>query len=139
MQTITTSVKNLLQESPWLTEALGEDIVNLSSLARKLKPELEKTHLRSFTDGAVIMALKRVQASLPTKRAKLHAAQTVQSISMRSNIVQYAFHNSPTLMKVQEKLLQRTQEDEDNCVFFARGTFDTASSSTKDWRSCSKN
>jgi len=125
MQTITSSVQNLLRESPWLTEALGEGIVNLSALARMLKPELEEKHMRPFTEGAVIMALKRVQESLPTKRARLRASQTVQSLSMRSNIVQYAFHNSPTLMKAQEKLLQKAQDDEDACVFFARGTFDT--------------
>ncbi|TSC57301.1 MAG: aspartate kinase 2, partial [Candidatus Peregrinibacteria bacterium Greene0416_19] len=125
MQTITASVEQLLRESPWLTEALGEGIVNLSALARILKPSLEKQHLRSFTDGAVIMALKRVQAGLPTKRARLRVSQTVQSLTVRSNIVQYAFQNSPTLMKAQEKLLQRAHDDEDACVFFARGTFDT--------------
>lgn len=125
MHTITASVQHILRESPWLTEALGEGIVNLSALARMLKPGLEEVHMRTFTEGAVIMALKRVQASLPTKRARLRASHTVQSLSMRSNIVQYAFQNSPTLMKAQGKLLQRAHDDEDACVFFARGTFDT--------------
>lgn len=125
MYSITKSVQDLLRDSPWLTEALGSGIVNLSSLARQLKPELEKKHLRSFTDGAIIMALKRVQASLPTKRAKLHAASTVHSLSVRSNIVQYAFENSDSLLEIQEALLQRAKSDEGTTVFFARGTFDT--------------
>ncbi len=125
MKTITSSVKNRIRESQWLTEALGEDIVNLSALARKLKPELEKNHLRPFTEGAIVMALKRVQQSLPTQRTRMSVAQTVQSLSMRTNIVQYAFQNSPTLLQAQEKLLQKAQQDEDSCVFFARGTYDT--------------
>lgn len=123
MKTITSSVLTIVHQSPWLTEALGEDLVNLSALARKLKPELEEMHLRKFTDGAIIMALKRLQATLPTKHARSDAIRTVRSLSVRSNIVQYAFQNSATLTHVQEQLLRHA--DEDACLFFARGTFDT--------------
>ena len=125
MKTITASVRDMIRESQWLTEALGEDIVNLSALARKLKPRLEETHMRPFTEGAIVMALKRIQETLPTQRTRQSAAKTVQSLSMRSNIVQYAFQNSSTLLHAQEKLLQQAQFDEDSCVFFARGTYDT--------------
>jgi len=125
MKTIISSVKSIIQESQWLTEALGEDIVNLSALARKLRPELEETHLRPFTEGAIVMALKRIQETLPIQRTRVSVARTVQSLNLRSHIVQYAFQNSATLLHAQEKLLQQAQHDEDSCVFFARGTYDT--------------
>lgn len=125
MKTIIASVREMIRESPWLTEALGEDLLNLSALARKLKPRLEEIHLRPFTEGAIVMALKRIQETLPTQRARLSIAKIVQSLSMRSHIVQYAFQNSSTLLHAQEKLLQQAQHDEDSCVFFARGTYDT--------------
>src|SRR3989339_232441 len=120
MKTITSSVRNMIRESQWLTEALGEDILNLSALARKLKPRLEEIHLRPFTEGAIVMALRRIQKTLPTQRARSSAAPTVQSLSMRSNIVQYAFQNSSTLLHAQERLLLQAQHNEDSCVFFAR-------------------
>src|SRR3989344_264119 len=120
MKTITASIQNIVRESPFLTEALGEGIVNLSALARKLRPELEESHLRPFTEGAIVMALKRVQASLPTKRTRQRVAQAVQSLTLRSNIVQYAFQNSLTLPKAEERLLQHVQRDQDACLFFAR-------------------
>lgn len=124
MQTIMSSVEEILRSSPWLMEALASDIVNLSGLARQLKTELEKKNLRPFTNGAITMALKRLQSTLPTQKS-LKAGQVMQSLTVRSNIIQYAFRNSPTLLQAQKALLEAAKGDEGACVFFARGTFDT--------------
>ena len=126
MRTITESVEAILRESPSLAEALAEGIVNYSSLARKLRPQLEEEHMKNFTEGAVVMALKRLEKATATTRSKLHAKGTVRSITTQSNLVEYAFKNSLQLQKVQQKLLQAAGKEEESFVYFTRGTYNTA-------------
>ena len=126
MRTITDSIRELLQRSPYLAEALSQGIINYSGLARQLKGQLEEEHLKKFTGGAIIMALKRLGKMTPSSRSQFHVSQTVRNITVRSNLVEYAFQNSRTLLKIQEKLLAMTEKEEDTMVNFARGVFETA-------------
>ncbi len=126
MKTITESVESILRQSPHLSEALAEGIVNYTALARNLKPELQEEHLKSFTEGAVVMALKRLEKATAPSKSHRSIASTVQSINLRSNPVEHAFRNSPNLQRVQERLLKAVDGQEDLYVYFTRGTFDTA-------------
>jgi hypothetical protein len=126
MRTITDSIRTILQKSPYLAEAVSEGIINYSALGRKLRPQLEEGHLKKFTEGAIVMALKRLRNATPPKRSRIHVAATVRNITVRSNLVEYAFQNSRTLLKVQEKLLALAEKEEDTFVNFARGVFETA-------------
>lgn len=126
MLTIADSIRATLQKSPYLAEAVSEGIINYSALARKLRPQLEEEHLKKFTEGAIVMALKRLRSTTPPKRSRTHVAATVRNITVRSNLVEYAFQNSRRLLKVQEKLLALAEKEEDAIVNFARGVFETA-------------
>lgn len=126
MRTIADTIRRMLEQSPHLAEALSEGIINYSALARKLRSQVENEHLKKFTEGAIIMALKRTEKLSPASRSQVHVSKTVRNITVRSNLVEYAFQNSPTLLKVQEKLLALTEKDEDSTVNFARGVFETA-------------
>ncbi len=125
MRTVTESVQLILAQSPFLAEALSEGIVNYSAVARKLKPDLESMHARSFTEGAIIMALKKLEKGSTSGRSKLHASSVVRGITVHSNLVQHAFKNSAELHRIQGKLLQLAGGDDDTIVSMARGTVDT--------------
>lgn len=126
MQSISDSVREVLSRSPYLAEALSQGIINHSALARQLKPELEERHLKTFTEGAIVMALKRMAPATPSSRSRVHVANTVRNITVRSNLIEHAFENSRTLLKTQEKLLAIAEKQEDAVVNFARGVFETA-------------
>jgi aspartokinase len=126
MRTIAASIRSILERSPAMAEALSDGIINYSGLARKLKPQLEKEHLKTFTEGAIVMALKRIGNVNPLSRSQVHIAKTVRNITVRSNLVEYAFQNSRSLLKVQEKLLALAEKEEDSFVNFAPGIFETA-------------
>jgi hypothetical protein len=126
MRTIADSIRRTLQQSPALAEALSQGIINHTALARRLKPQLEEEHLKKFTDGAVVMALKRLGSGTPASRSRLHVAHTVRNITVRSNLLEMAFQNSRTLLKAQEKLIALTEKEEDLFVTIARGVFETA-------------
>ena len=40
MRTIGEIVKDLIRKTPFMEEALDEELINVSSLARKLKPQI---------------------------------------------------------------------------------------------------
>src|SRR3989344_461468 len=126
MRTITDSIREILQRSPYLAEAVSDGIINYSALARKLKPQLEEEHLKTFNEGAVVMALKRIGKLTPSARSQFHVANTVRNITVRSNLVEHAFHNSRSLLKAQEKLLALAEKEEDVVVNIAPGIFETA-------------
>jgi hypothetical protein len=49
-----------INRSPFLREAIAEDLINISALARKIKPEIEAMMKKPVKDGALIMAIKRM-------------------------------------------------------------------------------
>jgi hypothetical protein len=63
MLRISDLVEQTVLETPFLEEALGLGLINLSSLARRLKPRIEKALLRKVSASAVTMALKRWPSS----------------------------------------------------------------------------
>lgn len=126
MRTMTDSIRRILEQSPYLAEALSDGIINYSALARKLRPQLEQEHLKDCTEGAVVMALKRMGKISPSSRAHLHVSQTVRNLTVRSNLIEYAFQNSHSLLKAQEKLLALMEKEGDTIVNVAPGIFETA-------------
>ena len=60
MLTIPNAVEEVIKKKPFLEGALVEGLINLSALARQLKPEIEKQVGKAVNDSAVIMALNRL-------------------------------------------------------------------------------
>ena len=63
MKTISSEVLNYIKTKPFLMSALSQGIINLTSLAREIQPEVEKSLKKSAKNGAIVMALKRISAS----------------------------------------------------------------------------
>lgn len=123
MRTISRTVEDLLLASPLYGDALGTGIVNISSLARKLRPQVKARLLEDVTVGAVAMALRRSvlarrQAQVPTFR--------LMNVTVRSDLTDFSFQNSPTLHRVHERLLALTGDDTNLFANFVQGFFHTA-------------
>ena len=115
-------VEELVRQAPFLENAVAEDIVNYSSLARVFKPEIEERLLKDIKDGSIIMALKRVSVKL---KGKLHKNENIlgmlADITIRSNLVDYTFHNSSTLTAAVHKIVERTERRKDVFITISRG------------------
>ena len=59
MKTITDCVHNILRHQPFLEDALSRDIINFSSLATDLLPQVEKEMRKPVKAGSIVMALRR--------------------------------------------------------------------------------
>lgn len=67
MVTVPEATKKIVERSRYLSEAISKDLVNLSSLARYIKPELEDMLVKDVSQGSVVMALKRLQKDFKPK------------------------------------------------------------------------
>lgn len=67
MVTVPEASKIIIERSRYLSEALSKDLINLSSLARYIKPEIEEMLYKKVNTGSIIMALKRIKKDLKPK------------------------------------------------------------------------
>lgn len=115
-------VEELIKQKPFLEEALAEDIINYSSLARQLRPQIEKRLLKQVKEGAIIMALKRASLKLKETLSKSDEIwRSLGDIVIRSNLVDYTFVNSPTLAGALDKIHRVTADRKDVFITISHG------------------
>jgi len=112
MISVSQAVEAIILHTPFLEEALRQNILNLSSVARDIKKDIETFTQKPVKTGAIVMALKRYNA-----RGGRTLTGTVYSkirdITVRSGLVGYTFRNSQTIASCQNELFQQigTQPD----------------------------
>ncbi len=103
MKTITSCVHEILRHQPFLDDALAKDLINFSSLAANLQPEIEKELRKPVKQGSIIMALRRYA---PQKNlAKKTNLRDMGDIVVRSGITEYTYLNSKSILASQAELL----------------------------------
>ena len=127
MLTIPNAVEEVIKKKPFLEGALVEGLINLSALARQLKPEIEKKVGKEVNDSAVIMALNRLVPRLELMSAMKFkkVVENIGDIIVRSNLADYAFLNSSTLYEKQAILLDRVRSMKDVFCTFSQGIYET--------------
>lgn len=124
MITITNAIERVLRSHPTYGEALREDIVNYSALARKMKGEIREILLEDVTDGAVMMALRR-HAKILAEKYPAEIVHPIKNITLRSDIVELAFHSTPALNTVHRKLLAIAEKMDNPFLAYGQGTTET--------------
>lgn len=127
MVSIPTAVETVIKRRPFLEGALVDGLINLSALARQLKPEIERMVCKEVNDSAVIMALNRLVPRLnavSTERAQ-GVVENIGDITLRSNLADYTFQNSPTLHRKQAQLLEKMSEANNIFCTFSQGVYET--------------
>lgn len=123
MISVTSVVKEILDNSPFLKETFSLGIVNLSALAKILQPQIEKKLLKKVSLGSIIVALSRIE-----KRLKLQKRDLVEEIkkafggkidfTLRTNLVEYNF---PVNLISQEKLFQFLKQKREEFLMVSKG------------------
>jgi aspartokinase len=127
MKTIAQIAETLVKEKPFLVESLADGLINLSSLARKIQPEIEATLKKEVQAGAIVMALKRLVPSLQvTQNIKLKKMlSSIGDLILRSNLSDYSFKNSDTLMACQIELMSVIGSDNEIFYTIVQGVHET--------------
>lgn len=119
MRTIASCVEELLLSQPFLEEALSRSIINYSALAEELQSPVSDMLRKPVKSGAIMMALRRYNppkdlgSSLKLKRV----LQNLGDITVRSNLSDFTFQNSRTLIDSHSRILKLL--DTKTSIFYA--------------------
>ncbi len=102
MVTVPEATQTIIMRSRYLSEAMSKGIINNSSLARYIKPEIEEMLLKEVSISAIIMALNRMSTEIKPKYFSGNIFKTPPQIIVRSNLQDA----SPEIRKVIENFVE---------------------------------
>ncbi len=119
--------EDYINRSPFLREAIAEDLINISALARKIKPEIESAIKKPVKDGALIMAIKRMT---PGSYSKLtdnipKMMQDIGDFVVRSGLDNFSMQNSDTVKAKQAIFIQKAKEAMNGFYTICNGVSET--------------
>lgn len=127
MLTISQAVEKVIKVKPFVTEALCEGLINISSLSRQIHPTIEKLTGKDVKQGAIVMALNRLVPSLKGNGDQTYrnVITSIGDIIVRSDLTDYTFRNSPTIIENHVKLMNQLVGRQDQFCTMVRGVFET--------------
>lgn len=107
MATVSEAVNNWIHHSPFIEEALEEGLINVSSLARKMQPDISKQLKADVQLGAIVMSIQRRSPGTYRKvRHKLNKFfKNLGDITVRSGLSEFTYLNSKTMFSKQSLML----------------------------------
>jgi len=123
MKTISAVVEHYIKKKPFLQTALAQGIINLTSLSRQIKPEVAEELGKDVKDGAIVMALKRLSDDLEFRATHkiVKVLKNIGEITVRSNLSDYTFLASDSILHQQAKLLEEINLNQDVFYTSSRG------------------
>ena len=118
MVSISHVVEDIVKHRPYLSESLAAGIINVSSLARQLQPDVERALQKGVNTGAIVMALNRLAPYLQVR-------EQVQLNKLRSSLCDYTFKNSPTLLDCHIEVLKNLVKNDEIFYTMVQGVFET--------------
>jgi aspartokinase len=102
---------------------MTQGIINLTSLARQIQPEIEKTLQKPARSGAIVMALKRISDNLEflSTHKIVKVLKGIGDITVRSNLVDFSFKISETLLNAQAQFLNEVNDNPNVFYTSSRG------------------
>uniref|UniRef100_UPI00404718C0 aspartate kinase n=1 Tax=Flavobacterium sp. TaxID=239 RepID=UPI00404718C0 len=127
MKTISSVVEQYIKSKPFLLSSLSQGIINLTSLARIMMPELESHLGKDVKQGAVVMSLKRLSEELDFKiNYKISKVlKNIGEITVRSSLTDFTYIISDTLLDNQAKLISEINKQQDIFYTSSRGVNET--------------
>lgn len=127
MNSIGKITEELINKSPFLREAMTDELINISALARKLRPEIEEITGREVKEGAIVMAIKRMTPGL-YHRLNVKITNVMGDLGdflVRSNLSDFTFENSETLKTKQAELIHEINKENDTFFTLCKGVSET--------------
>jgi len=123
MKTIAATVADYIKTKPYLSSALSDGIINLTSLARNIQDDIEKRTKKPVKSGAIVMALKRISDTADFVQTKkiIKVLKNLGDITVRSSLVDYSFLISESLLVAQSNLLKEIESKKEVFYTSSRG------------------
>lgn len=124
MISISDALNEIIRGYPFLEEGLSRGIINYSAFAREVKPQIEKRLYKSVKEGAIVMALKRISERL-VKNSRQKDQINLTDLTVRSNLTEFTFLNSESLIDKQRELFNKLAEQKDVFCAVSQGIRET--------------
>ncbi len=123
MKTVSSFVEHYLKTKPFLLNSLSEGIINLTSLARNMMPEVEKQLGKDIKQGAVVMSLKRLTEELDFKinHKVIKVIKNIGEITVRSSLNDYTYAISDSILNKHAELISKINLQKDIFYTSSRG------------------
>jgi hypothetical protein len=122
MRRISDVVEGYVLDTPLVEEHLSLGLLNLSALARHLRPRVRKALQRPVSEAAIMMALRRLAPRVTARtRAPVPRTARPSDLIVRSNLVELTFHASDTIREKHRRLLNRADRADDGFVTYTQG------------------
>ncbi len=127
MKTIQEAVEITIRKTPFIEEALNEKLINVSSLARVVLPEVSKLLKKEVKVGAVMMAINRLSPAneLRVRKNIKKLALNLGDVIVRSDLCDFTFKNTTSLLKEIAKILSKSADSNDYFLTVSQGIFET--------------
>ncbi len=127
MKTIQQAVESTIRKTPFIEEALNEKLINVSSLARIILPEVSTILKKEIKVGAVMMAINRLSpaSQLRIRKNIKKLALDLGDVIVRSDLCDFTFKNTPSLLREIAKILTKSSENTDYFLTVSQGIFET--------------
>lgn len=127
MKTIQETVETIIQRTPFIEEAMQDKLINVSSLARLIQPEVEKDLGKEVKTGAIMMSINRMS---PLEILKIR--KNIKSLSLklgdfivRSDLFDRTYKNSNTLYKSISHIFAKIGDNRESFFTVSQGIFET--------------
>ena len=123
MKTIAATVVEYIKTKPYLSSALSDGIINLTSLARNIQEDIEERTKKPVKPGAIVIALKRISYTADFVQTKqiIKVLKNLGDITVRSSLVDYSFLISESLLFAQSNLLKAIEQQQEVFYTSSRG------------------
>ncbi|MET6991208.1 aspartate kinase [Sediminicola arcticus] len=123
MKTISSVVEEYIKKKPFLQSALSQGIINLTSLSRLVRPEIEEELGKDIRNGAIVMALKRLSDDLEFRATHkiIKVLKNIGEITVRSSLTDFTFLVSESILDNQTQLIKEVNKNKDVFYTSSRG------------------
>ena len=132
MLTVPEAEEKIINRSRYLSEAISKGLINLSALARYMKPELEEMLSKKVSDTAIFMALNRLAATIKPKYIFKNIFKSPPDMIVRSNLIGLTVAHSEKLGEKYPSLLKLSNTNDKYFFTITQGVFDTTIIASKD-------
>jgi aspartokinase len=98
MVTVSHLVKKIINDKPFLEEALSQKLISYGNLAEQIKPKIDEELGKDVKHSAIVMALRRYSDEIEEKGIKIAPFDYSSEITMKTNLCDFCVVKSPSLL-----------------------------------------
>ena len=121
MVTVSHIVHKLVDEKIYLQEAIGKGIASYGSVAKTLKPDIEKELKKEVAHYAIVAALRRYAEKLNVRFRDIKFDANNSEVNLKTNIIDISVQKTPCLFDKLKKIYDIIHFDQGDVLHIIYG------------------